>query len=221
VEYVFNNENIGYGAAHNIAIKKSINLNAQYHLVLNPDVYFKNDVLNCLYKYMEANQDVGNIMPKVIYPDGSLQYLAKLLPSPVDLFLRRLVKNKNWIKNRENRYMLKSTGYKYSMNVPNLSGCFMFLRTEALINIGVFDESIFMYLEDIDLNRRIHEKYKTIFYPEVEIIHEYAKESYTNNRLLAYHVKSAIYYFNKWGWFFDKDRVRINSDCLNKAGRNK
>jgi len=86
----------------------------------------------------------------------------------------------------------------------------MFLRTEVLKKIGLFDENIFMYLEDTDLNRRIHGKYKTIFYPKVEVVHEYAKESYENKKLLMFHIRSAIYYFNKWGWVFDKRRDEIN-----------
>ena len=48
------------------------------------------------------------------------------------------------------------------------------------------------------------------YYPEVEIIHEYGKESYKNKKLLMYHIKSAIYYFNKWGWIFDKERDKLN-----------
>ena len=49
IEYIFLGKNIGYGSAHNISIKKSINDGISYHLVLNPDVYFKNNVL--LYKH--------------------------------------------------------------------------------------------------------------------------------------------------------------------------
>jgi hypothetical protein len=88
----------------------------------------------------------------------------------------------------------------------------MFLKCEVLKDIGLFDENIFMYLEDTDLNRRIHSKYKTIFYPKVEIVHEYAKESYVNKKLLMFHIKSAIYYFNKWGWIFDRQRDEINQN---------
>ena len=84
------------------------------------------------------------------------------------------------------------------MNVPYLSGCFMFL-TSVLKKIGLFDENIFMYLEDTDINRRIHSKYKTTFYPKLEITHEYNKELYKNKKLLIFYIKSAIYYFNKWG----------------------
>lgn len=100
------------------------------------------------------------------------------------------------------------------MNVPYLSGCFMFLRVSVLKEVGLFDERYFMYLEDTDLSRRIHKKYKTIYYPFVHIIHEYSKGSYKNIKLLIYHIHSAIKYFNKWGWIFDKERREINTKVL-------
>ena len=100
------------------------------------------------------------------------------------------------------------------MNIPILSGCFMFLRTEALEKVGLFDEHFFMYMEDFDLNRRIHCVYKTIFFPEAVVVHEYQKASYKNIKLLKAHIKSAIYYFNKYGWFFDKERKKANKKTL-------
>jgi len=210
IEYIFNNANLGYGRAHNIAIRKSIEDGVSYHLVLNPDVYFERGVLEKLYEYMEENKDIGNIMPKVLYPNGDIQYLCKLLPTPVDLIFRRFIPIKKWQEKRNERYELRWTGYDKIMNVPYLSGCFMFLRCSILEEVGLFDENIFMYLEDVDLNRRIHSTYKTIFFPKVDIFHEYTKGSYKSKKLLMEHIKSAIYYFNKWGWFFDKERKIIN-----------
>jgi len=221
IEYIFNNANLGYGKAHNIAIRKSIDENIPYHIVLNPDIYFNKGVLEELYKYMEQNKDIGNIIPQVLYPDGEIQYLTKLLPSPVDLIFRRFIPFQSWKEKRNEKFELRWTGYKDIANIPSLSGCFMFLRTSVLKDIGLFDENIFMYLEDTDLNRRIHRKYKTIFYPKVSIVHEYAKESYVNKKLLIYHIKSAIYYFNKWGWFFDKERDEINQKCLEELNYKK
>jgi len=220
IEYVFNNENLGYGRAHNIALKKSIEKSTPYHIVLNPDICFDSGVLQVLYKYMEENYDIGNIMPQVKYPNGDIQHLCKLLPTPIDLIFRRFIPLKDWKDKRNEKFELHFTGYKLIANVPSLSGCFMFLRTSVLKEVGIFDENIFMYLEDTDLNRRIHGKYKTIYYPKIEIIHEYAKESYVNKKLLMYHIKSAIYYFNKWGWLFDVERGEINSKCLKELGYN-
>jgi len=214
IEYIFNNENLGYGKAHNIAMKKSIEDKISYHIVLNPDIYFGNSVLEKLYNYMEENSDIGNIIPQVLYPDGEIQYLTKLLPTPVDLIFRRFIPLKDWKEKRNEKFELRFSGYKDIANIPSLSGCFMFLRNSVLEEVGLFDENIFMYLEDTDLNRRIHSKHKTIFYPKVNITHEYAKESYVNRTLLKYHIQSAIYYFNKWGWLFDKERNAINGRCL-------
>ena len=219
VFYIFNNENMGYGKAHNIAIKKSIEQNLPYHIILNPDIIIEKNTLEKLTNYMEQHPEVGNIMPKIIYPDGELQYLCKLLPSPIDLIFRRFIPIKNWKEAINKRYELHSFGYDQIMNIPNLSGCFMFLRTEVLKQVGLFDENIFMYLEDIDLNRRIHSKYKTIYYPDATVIHEHQKESYKSKRLLKAHIQSAIYYFNKYGWFFDKERTNINKNVFKELSR--
>jgi GT2 family glycosyltransferase len=214
VEYIFNSANLGYGCGHNIAIQKSLQEGAEYHLVLNPDVYFKSGVLEAIFEYMNLHEDTGNIMPQVRYPNKEIQYLCKLLPTPSDLIFRRFFWSKSYKTERNELYELRKSGYDTIMNVPSLSGCFMFLRASVLKEVGLFDENFFMYLEDTDLNRRIHEKYKTIFYPHVEIVHEYAKESYKNKKLLAYHIKSAIYYFNKWGWIFDSKRDKKNKETV-------
>jgi GT2 family glycosyltransferase len=217
--YIYNKSNIGFGKAHNIALKKSMSEKVPYHLVLNPDVYFKKGVLEQLYEFMEINSDIGLVMPKVYYPNGKIQYLCKLLPTPLDLFGRRFFNFKpfkNLIEKRNEIYELRFTGYNKIMEVPYLSGCFMFIRTKILKKVGIFDEKFFMYLEDTDLSRRIHKESKTIYYPYVHIYHEYGKGSYKNKNLLRYHIDSTIKYFNKWGWFFDKDRKKINKQTLNK-----
>jgi GT2 family glycosyltransferase len=161
---------------------------------------------------MEDNKDIGLVMPKVLYPDGSLQYLCKKLPTPFDLIARRFLPSflKPLFQKRLDIYEFKDQNYNAIMEVPYLSGCFMFIRTGVFKEIGMFDERIFMYIEDIDLCRRIGQKYKTIYYPEAIVYHEFAKESYKSKKLLKIHIDSTIKYFNKWGWFFDKDRKKIN-----------
>ena len=212
IEYIYTGKNLGFGRAHNIALQKSIDDNIDYHLILNPDVYFDSGVLEELIDYMEKNKDVGNIMPKVFYPNGDLQYLCKLLPTPKELIVRRFIKDEKIVQKINHNYELRDFGYDRILNVPSLSGCFMFLRVEFLKDVGLFDEKIFMYMEDIDLNRRLHSKYKTIFYPYVSITHVHAQESYKRKWLLFEHIKSTIYYFNKYGWFFDKFRNDKNKE---------
>ncbi|HWW41769.1 glycosyltransferase [Pedobacter sp.] len=212
--YFFNNRNVGYGSAHNIGIKHSIEEGAKYHIVMNPDITFKDGTLENIYAFMESNRDVGSLMPKVYYEDGSLQRLCKLLPTPFDLIGRRFFGNTNWAKRQNESYELHNFDYNSILNTPCLSGCFMFVRTEVFEKSGLFDPRYFMYLEDYDLTRRIHGVAKTIFYPEVSVIHGHAKESYRNGKLLRIHMLSAVKYFNKWGWFFDNERKALNSKVL-------
>lgn len=211
--YIFNNKNLGYGAAHNIAIRKSIEQNGFYHLILNPDISFEPEILGNIVHYMNNNSNIGHLMPKVFYPHGEIQYLCKLIPTPFDLFFRRFLPEA-WTKKRTEKFEMRSFGYDKIMDVPYLSGCFMFLRTAALQEIGLFDERFFMYPEDIDLTRRMHAKYRTVFYPEVSIIHHHAKSSYLSFKMLFIHLWNISKYFNKWGWIFDKERKRINQNIL-------
>ena len=75
---------------------------------------------------------------------------------------------------------------------------------------GLFDERFFMYFEDTDLSRRIHSRYRTVMYSHVSVFHAYDRRSRRDLRLLRIHISSAVKYFNKWGWFFDRERAGIN-----------
>ncbi len=65
-----------------MAIQKYLN-QSLYHLVLNPDVSFAHDAIEKLYDFMENNPQAGLAMPKVLAPDGEVQMLCKLLPTPI------------------------------------------------------------------------------------------------------------------------------------------
>lgn len=217
IDYYFVGKNIGYGAAHNIGIRKAIEIESKYHIVLNPDIRFDEIVLTGLISYMNDNTDIVYLLPKVIYPNGNIQYLCKLLPTPMDLIERRFLPSIGPFKRRNDKYILKYTGYDKVMNPPCLSGCFMLLRTDVIREHNLFfDESFFMYFEDFDLIRRLHKVGKTIYYPYYSIVHDHAKLSYKSIRMMFIHIISACKYFNKYGWFFDKERKRINKEFIDE-----
>ena len=209
IEYIKSKNNIGYGAANNLAIHKIIN-HSKYHLVINPDVYFEPNMLEQLIGFMEADEKIGLLTPKIFYPNGQIQYLCKLLPTPMDLFIRRFVRIKAFQKAHNHNYEMKYTGYDDIMYIPYVSGCFMLFNVRALNEIGLFDERIFMYIEDADISRRMYKRYKVLFFPNVQVHHKYQKGSYNNLLLTLYHIHGAFIYFNKWGWFFDHERKKIN-----------
>lgn len=214
VKYFFTGQNMGYGRGHNLAIKEIIN-DSEFHLVINSDISFLPNVISSLMAYMKQHPEVGHIMPKILSPDGEMQYLCKLIPTPFDLIFRRFFPPA-LLRKRKEKFQLLFTGYDKIMEVPYLSGCFMFLRTSSMKEVGLFDERFFMYPEDIDLTRRINEKYKTIYFPEVFIVHDHAKESYRKGNMLLIHTANMIKYFNKWGWFYDLKRARTNQSILRK-----
>lgn len=212
--YIHRPDNPGFGVAHNLAIAEALKNGSRYHLVLNPDIAFGADVIPALQTYMETHQDVGLVMPDIRYPDGNRQHLCKLLPHPGDLLVRRFAPALYRFSGRPATYEMLHSGYDRIMDVPALSGCFMFLRASLLAKTGGFDERYFMYLEDVDLSRRIGRLARTVFFPSVSVTHAYQKGSYKSSILLIRHMRSAFHYFNKWGWFFDSERRAVNNAAL-------
>lgn len=207
-------DNPGFGVSHNRALREAASAGSQYHFVLNPDVRFAPAAVAKLLAYMEQHRDVGMLAPRVHYPDGRLQPLCKLLPHPVDLAVRRFIPLLYRLSGRLARYELHASGYDKVMEVPALSGCFLLMRVDTVVKVGLFDERFFLYFEDVDLSRRVHEVARTVFVPDVSIVHDYARGSYKSWRLLWLHTVSAIRYFNKWGWWRDAARTSINARAL-------
>lgn len=212
LEYI-KEANKGYGSGHNVALHKAMEEGSQYHLVVNPDVWFGAEVIPALWRLMEDDYSIAQVMPKVLFLNGTVQRLAKLLPTPLDLFCRFFVPEGLFLR-RNDLFELRHSGYDKEMNVPFLSGCFMFFRVSALKTEGIFDERFFMYMEDVDITRRLHAKYKTVFYPSVSIYHRFSRLSYHKWHLSLVHMVSVVKYFNKWGWIYDGGRRRFNKALL-------
>ncbi len=210
-KYIYAGSNLGFGRGHNLALRADLEA-SEYHLVLNPDVHFAPEIPATLYRYMNDNPEVGLVMPQIRYPDGTKQRLCKQFPTPLDLISRRFLGGlgRSLFATQLSRYELRHLDLGIAREIPCLSGCFMFIRSTALHDVGFFDERYFMYMEDVDLCRRIGARYKTVFYPRAAVTHGYAKGSYNNFRLLKYHVGSAFRYFSKWGWIYDPERANLN-----------
>ena len=136
IEYRHTGRNIGYGAAHNIAMRETIYDEVPYHLVMNTDLRFEPDILHKLVAQMEQEPAIGLLQPRVVDEDGEMQYLCKRLPSPWDL-MRRVLLGRHISGNKGNdRFELRHLDHSRPINAPYLSGCFMLLRTTALMKAG-------------------------------------------------------------------------------------
>jgi GT2 family glycosyltransferase len=209
IKIIKSSVNLGFGKAHNEVIFKHSKI-SKYHLILNPDVYFDPSQLVRLIEYMDKNPEISIAIPKILYPNNKIQYSLRLIPSFFDQFIRRL----NVFKNRIRFQELRFTNYDKEMFVPFPLGCFMLCRTEFLKKIGGFDERFFLYMEDLDLCRRMAQLGEIKFFPNAQIFHLYEKGSSKKLKLLKYHIISMIKYYNKWGWIFDKERKKLNDKCL-------
>lgn len=212
--YIHNPSNPGFGAAHNIAIREAIKIGSKHHVIINPDIYFSGDVIKNMASYMDINEDVGMMMPQVLNEDSTVQSLPKLLPSPLSIIWRKLKRPASLYNHFIEKYELRFVPSDVIYNAPILSGCFTMLNLNAIKEIGMYDDRYFMYFEDWDLSRRMHAKYQTIYFPLVSVYHKYESGANKSGKLFKIFIKSAFAYFNKWGWFFDKERQRINKSAL-------
>jgi len=214
VIYLHNPSNPGFGASHNRAIELSMKENAMYHFIVNPDVYFEDDVVTKMVDYMRKDASIGMMMPQILNLDGTIQNLPKLLPTPLSVLLRKLKRPKFLYEPFINKYELRKVRKDLIYEAPILSGCFTLLNLKAIKEIGGYDDNFFMYFEDWDLSRRMHEKYRTIYYPLTSVFHGYESGANKNKRLFKIFLKSFWHYFNKWGWIFDSKRNAINKQTL-------
>ncbi len=171
VNLIRNDQNLGFSAANNQAIKKS---SGRYVLLLNPDTVIEEDTLVKCVGYMDEHPDSGGLGVKMI--DGKGDFLPeskRSLPTPRVAFFKIFGLSRLFPRSRVfGRYHLGYLDKDRIHQVEILCGAFMMLRKSALDEVGLLDEEFFMYGEDIDMSYRLlNAGYKNIYYPESTIIH--------------------------------------------------
>lgn len=194
ITYLFVGENIGFGKAHNLVLNK---LKSKYHLVLNPDVTFRPEVIHSLIQQLKEQPLVSLITPKVVYPDGTFQFVCRKHPTLLDLINRKISFSKKYLS--KNQYQNRDLSQPFTPDF--IQGCFLFFKTEDFKKLNGFDPRFFLYMEDADLCRTIQKNGKKIlYYPKVQITHQHQRASAKSSKLFTIHFFSAIQYFLKWGF---------------------
>ncbi|MDR0227968.1 MAG: glycosyltransferase family 2 protein [Flavobacteriaceae bacterium] len=180
VTYIFNTENLGFARANNVGVSKAT---GKYICILNPDTLVAEDTFRKLILFAEKQTNIGIIGCEMI--DGKGLYLPESkrgIPTLWNSFtkmsgLYKLNKNSRFW----NGYYVGHLPQKKSNTVDILVGAFMFLKKDVYDEVGGFDESFFMYVEDTDLSYRVLQKgYINYYYAETCIIH-YKGESTKRN----------------------------------------
>ncbi len=200
LEFLKNFNNLGYGAAQNIAIRNS---KSKYHLILNPDVLLAQDNLYQGLQYLEQNPDVAAISPYGQDLLGNRLYLTKNYPSIFDLFLRLLPRFPFRIlcQKRCDKYDNKEIVESNSIaNVYIISGCYMMCRKSHLVKAGLFDEKYFLYFEDFALSIELKKIGRLIYLPNVKIEHYGGNASRKGIKHIVHFIRSAVIFFSNYGW---------------------
>lgn len=204
VIFIQSRHNLGMGAGNNLGIKQA---RGRYLAVLNPDTVVLPDAIKKLYALMEGNNRAGIAGPKLINPDGTLQYTRCRFPSFLTPVYRRTPLQKlKRVRQKLNLYLTKDQDYDIAGPADWLYGACLFIRGSVLDKTGLFDERYFLGFEDTDLCRRVRSAgYEVWYYPASVIIHYPHRFSGEGNWLtgifnqsIRIHIASWLKYFLKW-----------------------
>ncbi len=185
IRIIQNQKNIGFGAANNIGIRTA---QGEYILLLNSDAFADNVNFDELVNFMRNNLDVGALTVRVEMPSGNIDpashrgfptiwrsicYFTKLevLFSRIPLLSRVF-----------GGYHLTHLNLNTIHEIDSPAAAFYLTRKKILDEINGFDETYFMYGEDVDLSYRIKQKgYKIIYYPLFTVIHHKSQSGLKKN----------------------------------------
>ncbi len=170
-QLIANQENTGFSKANNQGIRIS---KGNYVLLLNPDTVVAEDTFVLCTQFMDVHPKAGALGIKMV--DGKGIFLPESkrgLPTPLTSLYKMLGLSQIFYKSKTfNQYHLGYLDKDQNHKVPILSGAFMWMRKSVLDEVGLLDESFFMYGEDIDLSYRIVKAgYDNYYFADSQIIH--------------------------------------------------
>lgn len=190
-------QNRGYGAGHNAVLQM---LNSSYHAVVNPDIEVNSDVLNQMADWMDAHPDVVMTTPRLVFPTGEEQRLAKRRPALMPLVARQL--KLSALSKYERHYLMLDEDLSQPVDVEFCSGSFFLIRTRVFKAIHGFDEGYFMYVEDADITQKALKKGRAVYLPQVTVTHAWHRDAHRKPKQFFWQLRSMMRYFGKWGFKF-------------------
>lgn len=189
--------NLGFTMGQNHMLERR---NGRHALLLNSDTIVHAGALAGLLEYLNAHPEVGIIGPKLLNPDGTLQYSCRKFPNPVAALFRNTPIGRLFPNNRFTReYLMQDWGHDQSREVDWVSGAAL-LASEALISeIGILDGDYVMYSEDVDYCWRCWAAGKKVIYlPSSVITHAIGRSTdKAPNRMIGRFHRSMFRFYRK------------------------
>ena len=193
---IWNDRNAGYAKACNQGIKNSIE---PYIIIMNSDTVLSPGTASTLVAFLEQNPEVGVAAPRILNPDGSIQYSVRDFPGLKTAFMHAFA----GLIRSDNPYSAsyKKTAWDHDSKaeVDWVSGACMALRRKAVEEVGGFDEGYFMYVEDVDLCWRMREAgWRVVYLPGGDVLHHVGMSSRAaTTRMLFHHHRSMLRFHRK------------------------
>jgi N-acetylglucosaminyl-diphospho-decaprenol L-rhamnosyltransferase len=189
--------NVGFSAGNNLALRRC---DGRYLLLLNPDTEIVDDALSSMLHYMERHPDIGVLGPQLRYPDGRPQPSRRRFPT-LAMALMESTLLEQWLPNNRwaRAYRFAETPGDVIQPVDWVTGACMLVRRKAVERVGLLDEDLFMYSEELDWCRRLTDDgWHVIYYPCAVVVHHEGQSAgqVTAARDIYFH-SSKIHYFRK------------------------
>lgn len=180
--------NLGFTGGHNLAISERHGANVA---LLNSDTVVHRGAVRELMRFMADHPDVGIVGPKLLNPDGSLQFSCRRFPNPIAAAFRNTFLGKWFPDNKYVRsYLMKDFDHTKPCEVDWVSGAAMFIRKEVVDAIGGLDPHYFMYCEDTDYCKRAWQAgFKVMYQPAAVITHAIGRSTdrVANKMIVRFH----------------------------------
>ncbi len=204
VKFYQTGKNLGMGGGNNLGFRKA---NGDYVLIMNPDIFVLPQTIQKLLDYVQAQDNVGLIAPRLLNPDRTLQYTCyRWHKFWTPIYRRTFFGKLPWAENELKRFLMADFDHNKTSEVEWIQGSCWLIPKKVLSEVGFFDERFFMYFEDTDFCRRINQLgYKVVYHPEAEVIHLHRRQSADGqgistlfNKLTRVHIYSWLKYMWKW-----------------------
>jgi len=218
VKLIENQENLGFGKAHNQAFKIS---KGKYFLILNPDTIIFPHAIQNMLTFMDSHQHVGVAGCKIYWDDQNNFLFPDLrIHSLISALFHFTPFCRYFPNSKIAKWYWKSAYQVWNANIPikveGVTGGIMLVRREAFISAGLFDEQFFLFFEEHDLLKRMISAGWEIYYvPDAKIQH-YFQESCRKSSfdIGTVYMQSALYYYKKHfgitGYYFLKLLIKTN-----------
>jgi GT2 family glycosyltransferase len=167
---ILNQRNKGFAAANNQALRLA---KGRYILFLNPDTLIHDGALKRMVQFMEEHPEAGAIGCKLLNPDGSIQHSIRQFPSFIVALLgSTILERLPFFRGKMKNFKMKGFTFDRMEEVDAVCGAALMVRKDLLDEVGEMDEAYFMFIEELDLCRRIKARGDTIYFlPNAVITH--------------------------------------------------